>query len=185
MEVKVLLVSLLNAFRDLTLSGLQAFDFNHLNNVLVSRDYKKARLIDIDGQSRGSIQFCADDPYLRGGALHRPALDIDLSTMMPMLVQQLLLGKGKGTSFVHEQVHAVRVAAATSEEEAKGILKGLLADSFFKEEQVSPALRAQGERHLQKMVEWFFAVLLKKEPWELWTNDIYDAMRCIDHLPIA
>ena len=45
-KVKVLLVSLLNGFRDLTLSGLQAFDFNHLNNVLVSRDYRRVHRID-------------------------------------------------------------------------------------------------------------------------------------------
>ena len=72
-------VSLLNGFRDLTLMGVQArvrrqaradcccckgsrmfcseaFDFNHMNNVLVSRDCRKARLIDIDGDSKGSIQ---------------------------------------------------------------------------------------------------------------------------------
>ena len=39
--VKVLLVSLLNGFRDLTLMGVQAFDFNHLDNVLVSRDCRR------------------------------------------------------------------------------------------------------------------------------------------------
>ena len=36
--------------------GVQAFDFNHLDNVLVSRDCRSARLIDIDGASKGSIQ---------------------------------------------------------------------------------------------------------------------------------
>ncbi|CAE8608020.1 unnamed protein product, partial [Polarella glacialis] len=46
-KVKVLLVSLLNGFRDLTLMGVQAFDFCHMNNVLISRDYRKARIIDI------------------------------------------------------------------------------------------------------------------------------------------
>ena len=56
-KVKVLLVSLLNGFRDLTLMGVQAFDFNHMNNVLISRDCRKARLIDIDGNSKGSIQL--------------------------------------------------------------------------------------------------------------------------------
>ena len=35
---------------------LKAFDFNHMNNVLISRDCRKARLIDIDGNSKGSIQ---------------------------------------------------------------------------------------------------------------------------------
>ena len=38
-KVKVLLCSLLNGFRDLTLMGVMAFDFNHLNNVLISRDW--------------------------------------------------------------------------------------------------------------------------------------------------
>ena len=58
--VKILLVSLLNAFRDLTLMGIEAFDFNHLNNVLVSRDYTSVRLIDIDGNSQGSIVSVLD-----------------------------------------------------------------------------------------------------------------------------
>ena len=35
---------------------VKAFDFNHMNNVLISRDCRKARLIDIDGNSKGSIQ---------------------------------------------------------------------------------------------------------------------------------
>merc|ERR1719461_2694324 len=84
-KVKVLLVSLLNGFRDLTLMGVQAFDFNHLNNVLISRDYRKARLIDIDGVSKGSIQFPSN--YIKGSGndqLHKPALDIDLSTLLPL-----------------------------------------------------------------------------------------------------
>ena len=40
-------------------------------------------------------------------------------------------------------------------------------------------------KHLAKVAEWFYGVLLKREPWGSWTNDIYDAMRCIDHLPIG
>ena len=110
-KVKVLLVSLLNAFRDLTLMGVQAFDFNHLNNVLVSRDYRHARLIDIDGNSKGSIQVpsnyfqClggdADSPTSR---LHKPALDVDLSTLLPVVIQELLFGKGRGKQFVNDQV---------------------------------------------------------------------------------
>jgi len=38
----VLLLSLLDGFRDLTRAGVMSFDFNHLNNVLISRDYRKA-----------------------------------------------------------------------------------------------------------------------------------------------
>ena len=41
------------------------------------------------------------------------------------------------------------------------------------------------DKHLAKVAEWFYGVLLKREPWGSWTNDIYDAMRCIDHLPIG
>ena len=40
-------------------------------------------------------------------------------------------------------------------------------------------------RHLLKVVEWFHASLMRRSPWSTWTNDIYDAMRCIDHLPIS
>ena len=47
------------------------------------------------------------------------------------------------------------------------------------------ARRLAENKHLLKLVEWFHAVLLKRTPWEAWTNDIYDAMRCIDHLPIG
>ena len=50
----------MNGFHDLTLAGIQAFDSNHLENVLISRDFRKARIIDIDGNNRGSIQFDAE-----------------------------------------------------------------------------------------------------------------------------
>merc|ERR1712217_450264 len=98
-KVKELLVSLLSGFRDLTLMGVQAFDFNHLNNVLISRDYRMVRLIDIDGNSRGSIQF----PLERATAVPndnlsaQPALDIDLHTILPMVVR-------RGTVFVTNTV---------------------------------------------------------------------------------
>ena len=36
------------------------------------KDYKKARLIDIDGASKGSIQFDSNSDYLRGPALAGP-----------------------------------------------------------------------------------------------------------------
>ena len=50
----MLLLSLLDGFRDLTRAGVMSFDFNHLNNVLISRDYRKARIIDIDGNAQAS-----------------------------------------------------------------------------------------------------------------------------------
>eukprot|EP00438_Fugacium_kawagutii_P029431 Skav210013 [mRNA] locus=scaffold1212:69600:72319:- [translate_table: standard] len=90
-------VSLLNGFRDLTLMGVQAFDFNHMNNVLISRDCRKARLIDIDGNSKGSIQYPSE--YIQGRGeedLFKPALDVDLSLVLPVVVQHLICGKGEG-----------------------------------------------------------------------------------------
>lgn len=212
-KVKVLLVSLLNGFRDLTLMGVQAFDFNHLSNVLISRDYRKARLIDIDGASKGSIQFPSQ--YIEGDAdddthsvgegsshevLHKPALDIDLSTLLPEVVRQLMFGKGRGKPFVEEQVSRVR--RAKTEEEAKAVIRTVLRENFFPElpeglpdgaEHTgdAPALDTHHtatslqQKHLSKVVEWFHDVLLKRGPWSTWTNDIYDAMRCIDHLPIG
>ena len=220
-KVKVLLCSLLNGFRDLTLMGVVAFDFNHLNNVLISRDYRNARLIDIDGASKGSIsaEQLAARPSSDDNELHRPALDIDLSTMLPLVVQQLLLGKGHGKPFVDEQVSRVR--RAPTEQAAKAVLRSVLIDNFFPELAEMPEIRAANPtgltrppsfihssfttkaeydawiasggvvrinakvKHLSKVVEWFYATLLRRTPWNTWTNDIYDAMRCIDHLPVG
>ena len=80
-RAQVLLVSLLNGFRDLTLMGVQAFDFNHLSNVLISRDYRKARIIDIDGNAQGSMSFyeggggggSKGEGHVEESRLHRPA----------------------------------------------------------------------------------------------------------------
>ncbi len=225
-KVKVLLVSLLNGFRDLTLMGVQAFDFNHLNNVLISRDYRKARLIDIDGDSKGSIQFVdaagkyAGAPVApavaEGGGeggeaseashLHKPALEIDLSTLLPLVLQQLLFGKGRGKTFVQEQVS--RVWRSKSEEDGKELIREAVRENFFpslppvtprlgpvaeppaagRAADAARAAAAEGaaqRKHLAKVVEWYYSVLMKRSPWVGWTNDIYDAMRCIDHLPIG
>ena len=38
----------------------------------------------------------------------RPALDVDLSTLLPLLLQQLMFGKGRGKSFVDDKVSQVR-----------------------------------------------------------------------------
>ena len=37
----------------------------------------------------------------------------------------------------------------------------------------------------KKLLPRFYALLIRRSPWTTWTNDIYDAMRCIDHLPIS
>ena len=77
----MLLLSLLDGFRDLTRAGVMSFDFNHLNNVLISRDYRKARIIDIDGNAQGSMSFyeagggggSKGEGHVEESRLHRPA----------------------------------------------------------------------------------------------------------------
>merc|ERR1712194_497465 len=99
-SVEVFLVSLLNAFRDLTLMGVQAFDFNHLNNVLVSRDYQSVRLIDIDGNAQGSIKYPSFTSSPDKPSPQKPCLNVDLSVLLPSVIESLILGKGRGKSFV-------------------------------------------------------------------------------------
>eukprot|EP00588_Corethron_pennatum_P022313 CAMPEP_0194320200 /NCGR_PEP_ID=MMETSP0171-20130528/16571_1 /TAXON_ID=218684 /ORGANISM="Corethron pennatum, Strain L29A3" /LENGTH=925 /DNA_ID=CAMNT_0039077681 /DNA_START=45 /DNA_END=2822 /DNA_ORIENTATION=+ len=190
-SVKVLLVSLLNAFRDLTLMGVQAFDFNHLGNVLVSRDFQSVKLLDIDGDSRGSIplseymsevslptapasSLSPSTTLVRRSSqlvLHKPSLDVDLNAVLPTVVQQLLLGKRKGTSFVTNTKSTIwRLPPC----EAKELIKQTVSENF------GPLTKS----HMAKVVEWFYAMLKKQPPWGNWTHDIYDAMRCIDHLPV-
>jgi hypothetical protein len=190
-SVKVLLVSLLNAFRDLTLMGVQAFDFNHLGNVLVSRDFQSVKLLDIDGDSRGSIPLSeymneASSPTSPASSpspsttlvrrpsqpvFHKPSLDVDLNAVLPTVVQQLLLGKRRGTSFVTNTKSTIwRLHPC----EAKELIEQTVSENF------GPLTKS----HMAKVVEWFYAMLKKQPPWGNWTYDIYDAMRCIDHLPV-
>lgn len=188
-SVKVLLVSLLNAFRDLTLLGVQAFDFNHLSNVLVSRDHRLCRLIDIDGDSKGSIQLDDTGDYVRGHSvtsgkkpsLHKPSLDIDLNTVLPTLIEQLILGKGRGRNFVTNKRSEIWRAKP---EKAKQMISEVLKENFYPTAQGGEDL-LKAEKHIHKVAQWFYALLKKQSPWGNWTRDIYDAMRCIDHLPIS
>ena len=203
-RVKVLLVSLLNAFRDLTLMGVQAFDFNHLNNVLVSRDHQTVKLLDIDGNSKGSIQFPSE--YIQGttspppltsavsnnnnnnngkkrktSVIHKPSLDVDLNAVLPTVVQQLLLGKGRGATFVVNKKS--EIWHATPPKKAKEMVKQVIRENFFTSQEYDKDEKA--EKHIAKVTEWFYAMLKKQAPWGNWTSDIYDAMRCIDHLPVT
>ena len=189
-SVKVFLVSLLNAFRDLTLMGVQAFDFNHLNNVLVSRDYKAVRLIDIDGNSQGSIDYPAIAIDFSNGALstrpnppQRPCLDVDLNILLPSVIEQLMLGKGRSKGFVSNKRSEIWRA---KEEDGKEMVRKLLTENFYSNHNgLDDEAKGKIAQHVNKLAEWFYALLKKQPPWNNWTHDIYDAMRCIDHLPIS
>ena len=189
--VKTFLVSLLNAFRDLTLMGVHSFDFNHMNNVLVSRDHRGVRLIDIDGIGRkGSEDYYLYDsasedsadlhPPPPPGTPRKPSLDIDLVTVLPGVISKLLLGKGRGVQFVTNTGSRIWHAKP---EEARDIIKNVLRENFFPQV-LSEEERAKTDRYLSRVSEWFYAVYKKQDPWNTWTRDIYDAMRCVDHLPI-
>ncbi|KAL7537868.1 hypothetical protein ACHAXR_008129 [Thalassiosira sp. AJA248-18] len=195
-SVKVFLVSLLNAFRDLTLMGVQAFDFNHLNNVLVSRDYQSVRLIDIDGNSQGSIDYPSlEESFANGNKSPgrvlpkhppmKPCLDVDLNILLPSVMEQLILGKGRGRSFVSNTRSDIWRA---KEEDGKAMIRKILMENFFRgmeNQETEGELNNKVQIHVTKVAEWFYALLKKKSPWTNWTHDIYDAMRCIDHLPIS
>mmetsp|Transcript_23911 Transcript_23911/g.50386 ORF Transcript_23911/g.50386 Transcript_23911/m.50386 type:complete len:902 (-) Transcript_23911:52-2757(-) len=192
-NVKVILVSLLNAFRDLTLMGIQAFDFNHLNNVLVSRDFRNVRLIDIDGNAQGSVHYPQLESFTQGQFSPRmavpppqkPCLDVDLNVLLPSVIEQLILGKGRSKSFVSNTRSEIWRA---KEEDGKEIIQKILLDNFYPsthEEGADDEVKAKSLKHTAKVAEWFYSLLKKKSPWTNWTNDIYDAMRCIDHLPIS
>ncbi|CAK0864689.1 unnamed protein product, partial [Prorocentrum cordatum] len=115
--------------------------------------------------------------------LHMPALNVDLSLLLPRLMRCLVLGKGRGEPFVNQKVS--EICRATSDEKAKGIIQVIVQENFYPHfHSVSKDVNNEMERHLGKVVEWFHAVLLKRSPWTNWTHDLYDAMRCIDHFPI-
>ena len=98
----------------------------------------------------------------------------------------------------HITLQVSKVRRAQSDDEAKAVIKAVVKANFFQELSAadgdlgvgggtdSAAASGQhSEKHLRKVVEWFHASLMKRSPWSTWTNDIYDAMRCIDHLPIG
>ena len=185
-SVKLLLVNLLSAFRDLTLMGVHSFDFNQLNNILVSRDSQTVQLIDIDGNSNEFAYI--DDPSRpwldrRQSVHYKPSLDVDLNSVLPKVVQQLILGKGRGNAFVTNKKSEIWHAKP---ELAIELIKDVIRENFFsangddKDETLVDA-----DIHICNVAEWFYLMLKKQRPWDNWTNDVYDALRCIDHLPVA
>jgi len=174
--------------------GVQAFDFNHLKNVLVSRDYQSVRLIDIDGNAQGSINYPSLENFVASGDLsprvpkhppQKPGLNVDLNILLPSVIEQLILGKGRGKSFVSNTRSEIWRA---KEEDAKVMIQGVLMENFYpgmENQETEGGLKHKVQIHVKKVAEWFYAMMKKQSPWTNWTYDIYDAMRCIDHLPIS
>lgn len=156
---------------------------------MVSRDYQSVQLIDIDGNAQGSIDYpslndtFADSPTK--SLPQKPCLDVDLSILLPSVIEQLILGKGRGRGFVSNARSEIWRA---EEDKAKAIIRCILIENFFpvvKNQSGNDELNNKVLTHVTKVAEWFYAVMKKKSPWTNWTSDIYDAMRCIDHLPIS
>ena len=141
---------------------MTAFDFNHLDNVLISRDAKKARLIDIDdggGRHAHAHAHACDPPSDDdgdgdgeggGGAVSKPALDIDLS-LLPQVIHQLILGKGRGDEFVSATLRRVRQAdnkarrAADGATDARARIEQLKAEATERKEAAEKAAREVAE----------------------------------------
>ena len=119
------------------------------------------------------FQLCVPD------ALHALSLTAHEAEIMAREdeLHQLLLGKGRPG--VANLLHDVRRASAKSEDTAKGLLRDVLCASF------SELGAAEGEPPAAAgpLVDWLYGVILKRAPWDSWTEDVYSAMRCIDHLP--
>ena len=97
----------------------------------------------------------------------------------------MLLGKGRGKSFVSNKRCEIWRA---KEEDGKEMLRNLLMENFYStpnKNSLDDEAKAKLQQHVKKLAEWFCALLKKQAPWNNWTHDIYDAMRCIDHLPIS
>ena len=170
--------------------GVTGFDFNHMNNVLVSRDHQSVRLIDIDGNARAPMDYyiegsasedSADQPPPPPGTPRKPSLEIDLVTVLPRAISQLILGKGRGPAFVTNKGSEIW---HSTPEDAKEVIKQVVRENFFSHVQGEEE-RAKAERHIRRVADWYYAVFKKRDPWSTYTRDIYDAMRCIDHLPIS
>jgi hypothetical protein len=113
--------------------------------------------------------------------LHKPSLEIDLNTVLPTMIDQLILGKGRGRAFVTNKRSEIWRAQP---DHAKELIKEILMENFYPNAQGEEEL-FKAKKHVHKVAQWFYAALKKQPPWGNWTRDIYDAMRCIDHLPIA
>ena len=113
---------------------------------------------------------------------HKPSLDVDLNILLPSIVEQLLLGKGRGRSFVNNKRSEIWRA---NDNEAKRMIQEILMENFYPaKKHGSDELEEKVQQHTIRVSNWFHAVMKKHHPWSNWTKDIYDAMRCIDHLPI-
>ena len=51
--------------------------------------------------------------------------------MLPLLVAQLLLGKGRGKDFAESQAQRVRNASRESDDAAKAVIRETLRENFF------------------------------------------------------
>ena len=84
-----------------------------------------------------------------------PALDIDLSLLLPTVVAQLICGKGRGKQFVSDIVS--RVKRAREDEEGKSIVRSVIRENFFCDlpEKVDDSdVHASKQKHCSKVVEW-------------------------------
>ena len=93
------------------------------------------------------------------------SLDVDLNILLPSIVEQLLLGKGRGKSFVSNKRSEIWRA---KNDDAKRMIQDILVENFYKDSDKD----AKVEQHTMKVANWFYAMLKKQPPWSSWTHDI-------------
>ena len=86
---------------------------------------------------------------------HKPGLDVDLNILLPSLVEQLLLGKGRGRSFVSNKRSEIWRAP---DEDAKKMIQEVLVENFYHS---ADQRDAKIESHTLKVAAWFHALMKK------------------------
>ena len=65
---------------------------------------------------------------------HKPSLDVDLNTLLPSIIEQLLLGKGRGRSYVTNTRSEIWRA---KDDDAKLMIQNILKENFYGSNQSS------------------------------------------------
>lgn len=78
----------------------------------------------------------------------KPCLNVDLNVLLPSVIEQLVLGKGRGKSFVSNTRSLIWRA---SEEEGKAIIRRVLTENFYPEIEANGVSRGKVEIHATKV----------------------------------
>jgi hypothetical protein len=108
------------------------------------------------------IESSASNTNTTPGTPHKPSLDVDLNILLPSIVEQLLLGKGRGRSFVSNKRSEIWRA---NDDDAKLMIQKVLVENFYPTNptanQGSDELDSKVQQHTWKVSNWFHATMKK------------------------